>query len=209
MAASLEHVLGRIESGSFPPADGKVTVVPEPSPGTSAVVAFTGHAVIAADVDESWVRDRVPEDDLGAPLSPPFLAALGTHLGRDVGCIDMVTLATHLDGAPAVPLAPVAGSTHPRVRRATRYRSEVTVWTTPGAVLVLGRGLAGRWEAAIEVDPPARGRGLGRALATAARHLIPVDQKVWAQISPGNAASVRAFLHAGFTPVGSEALLVK
>lgn len=184
-------------------------MVPEPSPGTSAVVAFTGHAVIAADVDETWIRDRVPEEDLGAPLSPPFLAALGCRLGRDIGCIDMVTLATSLDGPPSLPLTPVADSTHPRVQRAMRYRSDVTVWATPGGVLVLGRGLAGRWEAAIEVDAAARGRGLGKALATAARHLIPTGRNVWAQITPGNAASVRAFLHAGFTPIGSEVLLVK
>jgi hypothetical protein len=209
VVSSLEDVLRKIERGNFPPPDGRVTIVPEPSPGTAAVVAFTGHAVIAADVDESWVRDRVPEDDLGAPLSPSFLAALGCRLGRDVGCIDMVTLATGLDRSPSVPLAPVADSTHPRVQRAMRYRSDVTVWTTPGGVLVLGRGLAGRLEAAIEVDPAVRGRGLGRALATAARHLTPAGQSVWAQIAPGNAASVRAFLHAGFTPIGSEALLVK
>ncbi len=31
---------------------------------------------------------------------------------------------------------------------------------------------------------------------------------VWAQIAPGNAASVRAFLAAGFAPVGGEALLL-
>jgi hypothetical protein len=31
---------------------------------------------------------------------------------------------------------------------------------------------------------------------------------VWAQVSPGNAASVRAFLAAGYRPVGAEALLV-
>jgi RimJ/RimL family protein N-acetyltransferase len=30
---------------------------------------------------------------------------------------------------------------------------------------------------------------------------------VWAQIAPANAASVRAFLAAGFRPVGAEALL--
>jgi RimJ/RimL family protein N-acetyltransferase len=32
--------------------------------------------------------------------------------------------------------------------------------------------------------------------------------KIWAQVAPGNAASVRAFLAAGYQPVGAEALLV-
>jgi GNAT superfamily N-acetyltransferase len=72
----------------------------------------------------------------------------------------------------------------------------------------IGRGLAGRWELALEVDEPARGRGLGTALVTAARHLVPDGALLWAQVAPGNAASVRAILAARFAPVGAEALLV-
>jgi L-amino acid N-acyltransferase YncA len=74
-------------------------------------------------------------------------------------------------------------------------------------VLLLGRGVAGRWEVAVEVDPDRRGRGLGAELAVAARRLVPGGAALWAQIAPGNAASVRAFLAAGFRPVGAEALL--
>jgi GNAT superfamily N-acetyltransferase len=113
-----------------------------------------------------------------------------------------------LPGAPPLPLREVADSDHPRVRRARRYRPQVRIWTTDGGVLVVGRGLAGRWEAAIEVEAPQRGRGLGRSLARAARHLVPDDRPVWAQVAPGNAASVRAFLAAGYRPVGAEVLLV-
>jgi hypothetical protein len=53
--------------------------------------------------------------------------------------------------------------------------------------------------------PPAD--GLGRALAAAARHLVPGGSPLWAQIAPANAASVRAFLAAGFKSVGAEAHL--
>ncbi len=66
---------------------------------------------------------------------------------------------------------------------------------------------AGRWEAAIELDESARGRGLGIQLALTARHLAP-DAVLWAQQSPGNARSVRTFQAAGFRPVGAEALLL-
>ena len=59
-----------------------------------------------------------------------------------------------------------------------------------------------------EVDPGYRGRGLGRGLAAAARHLVPGGAPLWAQIAPGNAASVRAFLAAGYVLVGAEALLL-
>jgi L-amino acid N-acyltransferase YncA len=75
-------------------------------------------------------------------------------------------------------------------------------------VVILGRGVAGRWETAIEVDEDVRHRGLGRALATAARHLIPDGKPVWSQQAAGNARSVRAFQAAGFRPVGAEALLI-
>jgi len=61
----------------------------------------------------------------------------------------------------------------------------------------------------VEVDPGRRCRGLGRALAAAARHLVPGGAPVWAQIAPANATSVRAFLAAGFKPVGAEAHLVR
>jgi L-amino acid N-acyltransferase YncA len=74
-------------------------------------------------------------------------------------------------------------------------------------VVLLGRGVGGRWETAIEVDDDRKGEGLGRKLATAARHLVPGRAPLWAQIAPGNAASVRAFLAAGFRPVGAEVLL--
>jgi GNAT superfamily N-acetyltransferase len=97
---------------------------------------------------------------------------------------------------------------HPRLARARRYRDDVRAWQAAGGMLLLGRGVAGRWEVAVEVDPQWRGRGLGRALAAAARHLIPPGAYLWAQIAPGNAASVRAFLAAGYAPVGAEALLV-
>jgi hypothetical protein len=73
-----------------------------------------------------------------------------------------------------------------------------------GGLLTLGRGVAGRWEVAVEVSRP--GRGLGRRLFAAARGLV--DEPVWAQVAPGNAASVRAVLAAGFRPVGAEALLI-
>jgi L-amino acid N-acyltransferase YncA len=88
-----------------------------------------------------------------------------------------------------------------------RYRDDVRAWRADGGVVLVGRGIAARWEAAIEVDPGHRGRGLGRALAGAARHLVPGGMPVWAQVAPANAASVRAFLAAGFQPVGAEAHL--
>ena len=74
--------------------------------------------------------------------------------------------------------------------------------------MAVGYGLALRREVAVEVDPAARNRGLGAATLLQARRLVPEDDVLYAQVAPGNAASLRAFLRAGFEPIGSEALFL-
>jgi GNAT superfamily N-acetyltransferase len=119
----------------------------------------------------------------------------------------MLCVAWPRSGQPGLALRPEPDVAHPRIARAMRYRDDVRAWRTEGGVVLVGRGVASRSEVAIEVDPGYRGHGLGRALAAAARYLVPDNGPVWAQIAPANAASVRAFLAAGFRPVGAEALL--
>jgi GNAT superfamily N-acetyltransferase len=94
------------------------------------------------------------------------------------------------------------------VLRALRYRSDVRVWATPdgAGLLTIGRGVAGRWEVSLEVAPEARGRGLGTALAAAAPGLTPDGEPLWSQVATANVASLRAFLAAGYRPVGAEVL---
>ncbi|MFI6154425.1 GNAT family N-acetyltransferase [Kitasatospora sp. NPDC051170] len=206
----LAEILADAAGGVFPPPDGSVTVVAQPSPRDVGVLAFAAHAVVFLDEDPAWVEETlaaVPGDALAAPLCPPFLTALAERTGLVVGAVDLLTCAERLPGEPALPLTEVLDREHPRVLRALAYREDVRVFTADGGLVVLGRGLAGRWEAAIEVDPYTRGRGLGRALATAARHLVPEGAVVWAQQAPGNAPSVRAFQAAGYRPVGAEVLL--
>lgn len=205
---AVSELLKRVERGEWPSTDPWLEVVPQPSLRAAAVLAFAGHIVVAADVEPGWVMGQLRPADLSGAMNPPFLSALERRLTRRVNSIDMVLLADPLGGAARVPLHREDDADHPRVRRAHRYRDDVQVWSVEGAVLVLGRGFGGRWEAAIEVAQGRRGAGLGRLLATAARHLVPERRPVWAQIAPGNAASVRAFLAAGYRPVGAEALLV-
>jgi GNAT superfamily N-acetyltransferase len=163
---------------------------------------------VSADVPPSWLAAHLPPGDPGAAFLPPFLGALETRTGRLAGNIDAVTLATPRPGPPDLPLVKIDNQDHHRVRRALHHRVDVTVWSCAGGILTIGSGLGGRWEAGLEVAPAARGRGLGRALAAAATHLVPENRPLWAQIAPGNAASLRAFLAAGFRPVGQETLLV-
>ncbi len=212
---TLADILRGIERGVFPDPDLGITVVPAPSPRESCVVSFTGHIVIAADVDPAWVAERVPPGDLSAPTNPPFLSDLEAFTGRRVNAIDAMLLAPALTeaadrAAATAGLTELEGHNHPRIERAWRYRDEVRVYGDEyGGLVLTGRGLAERLECAVEVPETARGKGHGRRLARAARALIPTDAHIWAQVTPGNAASFRAFLAAGYKPVGSEALLVK
>lgn len=203
----LEELLRKVEKGERLPTEPWVRVVDPGVPGTHAVLGFTGVNVIVTDLDPGWVAGLLPERDLSVPLQPPFLTAMEDKLDRRVNNLDLLLVGERTAGEPEIELR-VVESDHPRVRRARRYRSEVVVYQANGGVVVLGRGLGGRWEVGIEVDEGARDTGLGRRLATAARHLVPEDRPVWAQIAPANAASVRAFLAAGYVPVGAEALLV-
>jgi GNAT superfamily N-acetyltransferase len=205
----LAEILTNAATGRFPPSDGNVTILPQPSERDSGVISFTAHAVIFTAADPGWVLRRLPRDDLSGPLSASFLVALGKRTDRTARNVDILTCAAALPGPAQPELSPGSGTEHARVARALNYRDEVRVWQAVGGVIIMGRGVAGRWEVAVEVDPEHRGRGVGRELAKAARHLVPGSAPLWAQIAPGNAASVRAFLAAGYRPVGAEVLLTR
>lgn len=210
MNRTLGDILAAAADGRFPPADGGVTVVPQPSHRDAGVIAFTAHSVVFLDEDPRWVRRTLAAldcDSLAATMNPRFLAALLDRTRRSTDTIDLLTVASPLPGPPPLTLREITDADHPRERRARKHRDDVRVWAADGGLVILGRGVAGRWETAIEVDEGLRHRGLGRALATAARHLVPEGQPIWAQQAAGNARSVRAFQAAGFRPVGAEALL--
>ncbi|MER7516360.1 GNAT family N-acetyltransferase [Streptomyces sp. NPDC126499] len=209
-AMGVADILAAAARGVFPPPDGSTTIVRQPNARDAGVLSFTAHSVVFLDEDPRWIRAELAgasTDPLVASMTPTFLTALTARTGRYVNTIDLLTVADALPGAPGIELREIEDPEHPRVARALKYRDEVRVWAAEGGLLILGRGVAGRMEAAIEVDEGVRHRGLGRALATAARHLTP-DPVVWAQQSPGNARSVRVFQAAGYRPVGAEALLV-
>jgi GNAT superfamily N-acetyltransferase len=210
MSHPLLKILLEAAAGRPPAPDFSVELLPPPPGRVDAVLTFTAHSYVAASVDPERLRARLLPDYPGATTEPAFLAWLGTELGRRAGQIDMVLVASHLDGPLPLDLEPREDlAAHPRVARANRYRDHLQVHADRdgGAVLLLGRGLADRWEVAFEVDPDRRDRGLGRALATAARHMVPRDEPLFAQVTPGNVASVRALLAAGYTPIASEVLL--
>lgn len=206
----LRTILDAAAAGRFPPADGAVEVL-EPPPGPSdAVVAFTAHAVVAAGIDAELVKERLDGEDLGAPMGAPFLLWLGEQLGTPPGSLDVVLVADPIPAAPGLQLLREVPD-HPRVHRSLTYRREVRVWrhTPSGGLVIAGRGLAGRLEVSVELAPEVRGKGGGISLAAVARAVGEGQEPVYAQVAPGNVASLRAFLSAGFRPIGSEVLFLR
>lgn len=206
---TLRDILDAAARGVFPPADGGTTVVPQACRRDAGVLSFTAHSVVFTDEDPDWVHATLRGldcDALAATMNPRFLTALLDRTGRRSETIDVMLVADPLPGEPPLPLKEIEDANHPRITYARRRRDDIRAWTADGGVLVTGRGVGGRLEVSVEVDEAVRQRGLGRALVTAARHLA--TEPLWAQVSPGNARSLRAFQAAGYRPVGAEAVLL-
>jgi hypothetical protein len=208
--AELADLMRSLADGRPPAVDRDLVVMTPPDDRSVGVLAFTGLNVVSADMTDDWVRDRLPAGDPAAPLAQPFVAALTSATGRAADNLDAVLAAPgtgRFGGVELTELTEFREPLSPRLARALGQRSDVRAWRCPGGLLVLGRGVAGRWEVSLEVDAALRGFGLGRGLLTAARGLVPASEYLWAQVAPGNAASMRAVLAAGFRPVGAELLL--
>ena len=206
LVSRLASVLENAARGRFPTADGSIEVLPPPPGPAMAVLTLTAHYFIAASAPEEWIRQQLPPGDLLAPMSPRFLTALADKLQMHDDGVDILLAATGLPGNPA--LDETTAAEHPRVARANAHRQNVRVFTdTSGAAtVILGNGCALRHEIAIEVQPGSRDQGLASRTLIEARRLIDPDQALFAQTAPGNAASLRALLAAGFRPIGSEVL---
>jgi GNAT superfamily N-acetyltransferase len=206
--------------GEFPPEDGVTQVVRAAAGARAAVLSFTAHHVVAADVPADEVRGAVDPTNLNGPLSPSVLAWLAERTGLRAGSLDVVLawvprdLAAPRDLAPRRDLArrrdlavrEVSPGDHPRIVRARRWRRDLRVFEGDDGMVVLGRGLADRLELSMEVAPQRRGRGRARELVTAALAAAAPDEPVFAQVAAANAASLRALQPAGFAAVGAEVL---
>jgi L-amino acid N-acyltransferase YncA len=73
--------------------------------------------------------------------------------------------------------------------------------------VTIGHGLVDRIEMSAELLDRAHGNGAGRQLIRDGLRSVGVDELVFAQVAPGNAASLRAFLKCDFVPIGSEVLI--
>ena len=197
-------VLDAAAAGQFPPADGSVEVLPPDPAGWWAVVALTGHSYVLAEVDIDELRS-LGADGIGGASKPDVLQWLAGPAGH-AGSLDVVLVAAAQPG-PTLPRRDDLAD-HPRVRRATSHRTDVEVYGDDTGLVVVGRGLVGRREVSVELlDPAVGGAGQGRRLVRAGLAALPPGERCWAQVAPGNAASLRAFLACDFTPIGSEVLI--
>jgi hypothetical protein len=229
-------IMNAAAQGSFPAVDGLVEVMPlfDGSPHIY-ILELTGHAYVMTDRTQAEL-EAVGADGFGGVMHPnvlnflagapiqsvnpadtnegePQTAALGAH----IGCHDALLVAKGT-GAPGLLQggARIAGTlpyrldleNHPRVGYAKVRRRNVQVYGDDRGLVTLGRGIADRWEISVEVDPANRVAGNARALINEALSHIPSDEWCFAEVSPGNAASLRAFLAAGWTPIGAEIIIM-
>ena len=191
-------------NGQFLARDGRVEVYRPDVDEQQAVVEFTAHAFVLTDRDPDEVLAR-GANGLGGASSPDLLRWLA---GSDswIGGHDVV-LVTPGTGGGSLPERNDLDD-HPRVLRSREHRRDVRVYGDETGLVTIGRGLVDRLELAVEllVQSEQRG-GSGLRLIEAARALVPAGDLLWAQVAPGNAASLRAFLRSGFVPVGAETLI--
>jgi hypothetical protein len=199
----LHRVLLDAADGRFPPVDGGVDVAAPMAGDHHAVVEFTGHSFVLTDRDRADVLAR-GADGFGGASHPDLLRWLAGPDGW-IGSHDAV-LAVRGTGGGRLAVRDDLDD-HPRVVRSRHHRRDVEVYGDETGVVTIGRGLVDRLEVSVEVFDGAT-PGAGRRLIAEALGLVPAGEIVFAQVAPGNAASLRAFLSCGFVPIGAETLLL-
>lgn len=210
-------VLHAAAAGSFPPVDGRAELMPALPRGLRCVLSFTGHAYVATDQSPAELAD-LGLDGFGQAVHPATLLRLAGPHGL-VGVLDgtLVGRGRGRDrgrgrgrGGPAG-LDPLPArhdlDDHHRVRHALAIRDDVHVYGDGRGLVTLAAGLAGRLELSIEVSDHLQGKGVGASLLDDGLGLVPAGELVFAAVSPGNVRSLRAFLRAGFEPIGSEVII--
>jgi hypothetical protein len=196
-------VLAAAIQGEFPEPDGTVEVVPPWRRGVEGVVALTGRAYVATELPPDHVLAR-HVDGFGSALDPAFVGWLAGP-GGWLDCLD-VLVGTVGSGTGGPPRRDDLFE-HRRARHARQVRGEVVVHANERGVVTAGVGVGGLAEIGVEVAQSQRNRGVGRSLVADALGLFPLAEPVLGAVAPGNAASLRAFLAAGFRPLGAVHLM--
>jgi hypothetical protein len=202
---SLAEAIVSAARGVFP-SPGPVSVVAPPPHLKGAIVAFSGHTYVAADVRTREVMRRMGDDPLTGPTRSGFVEWLASAIGANAGTQDAVLVAP-ATGRQAHALQPdPTWASHDRAKHGARLRRDLRGWDYDSGrgIVLIGRGLCDRWELAYEAAADAPWDWTGAAVA--ARGLIEDGELLFAQVAPGHPRSLRATLAAGYEPIGSEIL---
>jgi GNAT superfamily N-acetyltransferase len=196
-------VLAAATRGEFREPDGTVEIVRPWHPGVEGVVALTGRAYVATELPADQVLGR-GINGFGSALDPGFVAWLAGPDGW-MDCLDVLvgTIGTGTGGPPRRDDL----AEHLRARHARQVRRDVLVHADERGVVTVGSGIGGLAEIGVEVAESMRNQGIGRSLIADALGLFAAGEPVLGAVAPGNAASLRSFLAAGFTPLGAVHLV--
>lgn len=209
----LPRALQEAARGRFPEVDHRVRVVPAAEGAAAAVVAFTGHHVIASPLPASDVATAIRGRGVQLPTDPRFLAWLADAVGGSSSedTIDVVLARPGIprDAQPAMVAATEETLADRRIAFAAETRRDLRIHRPAdgSAVVVLGRGFTGRLEMSIELAPDVRGGELADELTEVALAEAGPGEAVFAQVAAGNSAALRAAIRDGFKPVGGEYLI--
>jgi hypothetical protein len=214
MTTAFDHPLARAlrdaAHGRFPPTDGKAEVGPAPPGPCDSVAFFSDHLVVAADVDQDWVREqyerllnRPPHDPTGG-LSG-FFSAFSERLGNPP------TMAVLLSVAPYRP-AFLPGKIEPGGEvdaEWTAYRHDIRTFQYSSAAvegtIAIGRGPAERWEVQLLIRrAEERGGNAARQMLTAAKTLVPDCGLLFGPTPLHDLQVLRRGLRAEFLPICTE-----
>lgn len=178
--------------------------------GVEGIISFTGHSLLAIgdDISDDHLA-KLGVDGFGGATQPSVLLELAGPTGW-IDSLD-VLLAQRVKSTASPLVERPDLLDHPRVGFARALREDVKVFgrhdVTTRSVATLGRGIGGLLEMSVELDPGERRKGTASDFIRAALAAAPSDDVVVAAVAPGNAASLRSFLAAGFVILGSSQLL--
>lgn len=206
---AIGRILQRAAVGEPPPPDGGWSRESAWTSNVFGVVTFTGHAVFCVpdSVTDAELNALQP-DGFGGAADPRVILSLAGTDGW-IDSLDVVLAAPGAGGQPRllVPRPDLAG--RPRAQRAAALRTGLRVYGAADhddAVLTIGAGVGGLPELSFELAPSVRGAGFGRQLIADAQALVQPGETLLVSVAPGNVASLRATLAAGFRPIAGVQL---
>ena len=207
----LARLLRDVAAGHFRDADGGWTRVSPWSQQHQAIIALTGHAVLAVsyDVTDAQLAD-LGIDGYGAAHHPAVVSALaGPNGWIDFLEVLMLGVGTGSDGHQSL-ITRHELAKHPLVEHVRRTCQNLQVMGSRDVgehdVVVVSQGIAGLRQISVAVATEHLRQGRAAHVIGQALSCVPENELVVASVPPGNAVALRAALSAGFVPVGSVQL---